>query len=165
MSFVKTAHGPMLSGDSQLSLPVTLVGRNVVADAPLTLVFVLYAGAVSAAGALRGSDALLTLNTTSVSPAASSIHPKTTHMHTLSLSPQTLSAAMSTLQSPMADAMSASFAFGDGSDWSDLDNDQEPAKMLYAVRKDRMYFSPQDVDSSEDDDQATSERAGTSRDR
>lgn len=76
--FVRTAVGAMSPSDSQLSLPVTFVCRTCSCWITAHTLLLLYAGAVSAAGALHGSDALLTLNATSVSPAASSIHPKRT---------------------------------------------------------------------------------------
>jgi hypothetical protein len=64
----------------------------------------------------------------------------------------------------MAYALSASF--GDGSDWSELDSAQGAARILYAVRGgDRSYFSPQDVESSDEEDLYTSEDASYSRDR
>lgn len=69
--------------------------------------------------------------------------------------------------SPMADDISVSlFRFGDGSNWSDLDSDQMTAKMQYAVKKDRRYFNPQDLDDAEDDDEYTNDHAtGYSHDR
>lgn len=125
-----------------------------------------HAGAVSAAGALHGSDALLTLNATSVSPVASSIHPKRPNTQPLILSAQTLLAANNTLQSARADVIAVSLSsFGDGSNWSDLDSDQATAKMQYAVKKDHRYFNPRDLDDDRDEEQYTNDSSGYSRDR